>query len=105
MSKKEWAIIILAIICGAGVLAAIFVDQDAYSCDKTPIVAKEGDDYWGYVEQYCDGNIQNASDDLVKFYGPNLVPGQVIYLPSSDECELSLTVMSNGNEYVYESCK
>ena len=82
----------------------LWMSGDSYSCDKKPIVAKEGDDYWGYVEQYCDGNKQSAADDVVKFYGPTLMPGRLIHLPSSDECELSLWVADDGQEYVYESC-
>ena len=83
----------------------LWMSGDSYSCEKTPILAKEGDDYWGYVEQYCDGNKQSAADDIVNFYGPTLMPGRVIYLPTSDKCELSLTEMGNGQQYVYESCK
>jgi hypothetical protein len=79
-------------------------DSDAYECEKTPILSAEGDDYWGYIERHCEGNLQNAADDVVSFYGPTLMPGRVIYLPTSDECELQLVLMPNGNEYVYETC-
>lgn len=97
-----------AIGAGVAVLVALAWKQwssiDSYKCDKTPIQAEAGDDYWGYVEQYCEGNLQSAADDVVKFYGPTLMPGRVIYLPTSDKCELQWVSMSNGNEYVYESC-
>lgn len=79
-------------------------NADSYSCDKTPIQAQPGDDYWGYLEDHCEGNLENASKDVVEFYGPTLMPGRVIYLPSSDECELQWMKMANGSEYVYESC-
>jgi hypothetical protein len=81
-----------------------FLNSDSYTCDKTPIFAEAGDDYWGYLEKYCEGNLEAARGDVVSFYGPILMPGRVIYLPSSNECELKMTTMSNGNQYVYESC-
>lgn len=87
-----------------GFAIRFLISGDSYSCDKTPIVAKEGDDYWGYIEQYCDGNKQSAADDIVDFYGSTLMPGRTIYLPSSDECELSMK-LNNGQEYVYETCE
>lgn len=98
------------LIAGAGVAVLVTLAWkqwsgiDSYKCDKTPIQAEAGDDYWGYVEQYCEGNRQSAVDDVVEFYGPTLMPGRVIYLPTSDKCELQWVSMSNGNEYVYESC-
>lgn len=90
---------------GLGIVGVMnFLNSDSYSCDKTPIKVEPGDDYWGYLEKYCEGNLEAARGDVVSFYGPILMPGQVIYLPSSDECELKMTTMSNGNQYVYESC-
>ena len=94
----------LVVIVGGFAIKA-WINGDSYSCDKTPIVAKEGDDYWGYVEQYCDGNKQNAADDIVDFYGSTLMPGRLIHLPASDKCELSLWVADDGQEYVYETCE
>ncbi|NCV44298.1 MAG: hypothetical protein EBW15_05830 [Actinobacteria bacterium] len=96
----------------AGVIAGIlgivgvrnFLNSDSYSCDKTPIKVEPGDDYWGYLEKYCEGNLEAARGDVVEFYGTELMPGRVIYLPTSDECELKMTTFSNGNQYVYESC-
>ena len=99
----RFVLIALASIVG-GFAINLWLNGDSYSCDKTPIVAKEGDDYWGYVEQYCDGNKQSAADDIVNFYGPTLRPGRVIHLPSSNKCELSLLSVGDGQEYVYESC-
>ena len=81
-----------------------FINSDSYSCDKTPIKVQEGDDLWGYLEKYCDGNLEVARGDVVEFYGSTIIPGQVIYLPTSDECELRMNIMANQNQYVYESC-
>lgn len=97
-------------IAGAGLALLIpfgwkqWSSIDSYKCDKTPIQAEAGDDYWGYLQEHCTGNLENAAKDVVGFYGPTLMPGRVIYLPSSDECELSWVKMANGSEYVYESC-
>lgn len=98
------------LIAGAGLTLLIpfawkqWSSIDSYKCDKEPIMSAEGDDYWGYVEQHCEGNRQSAADDVVAFYGPTLMPGRLIYLPSSDECELKWHKAEDGNEYVYESC-
>lgn len=87
-----------------GLVIKVWANGDSYSCKTTPIIAKAGDDYWGYVEQYCDGNKQSAADDLVDFYKLPLMPGQMIYLPSSDECQLYLLESSDGSDQVYENC-
>lgn len=98
----------LAVGVFAGIVLPIgiknYMNADSYECDKTPIQAEVGDDYWGYLQEHCTGNLENAAKDVVEFYGPTLMPGRVIYLPSSDECELSWVKMANGSEYVYESC-
>lgn len=99
-------------LIGAALIASIALpvvfrsvaNADSYKCETDPIKVEQGDDYWGYLEQYCEGNLEAARGDVVEFYGPTLMPGQLIYLPSSHECELSRTTMEDGNEYVYESC-
>lgn len=93
----------------AGIVIPLVVKSyqsfDTYTCDREPIRAEVGDDYWGYLEQHCKGNLQNAADDVVEFYGEILMPGKMIYLPSSDKCDLQLNTMEDGNEYVYEVCQ
>ena len=104
MKKLKYGIVGIV----AGILGILgvrsFMNSDSYSCDKTPIKVELGDDYWGYLEKYCEGNLEAARGDVVGFYGPTLMPGRVIYLPSSDECELKMTTFGDGNQYVYESC-
>jgi len=94
------------IFVGVVVLLGIqnFRNSESYECEKVAIQVKPGDDYWGYIEDHCEGNLEVVRADVVEFYGPMLMPGRVIYLPTSDECELKLVSMSNGNEYVYETC-
>lgn len=94
------------IVAGIVVLVGIqnLRNSESYECEKVAIQAKPGDDYWGYIEDHCEGNLEVVRADVVEFYGPTLMPGRVIYLPTSDECELKLVSMSNGNEYVYETC-
>jgi len=75
-------------------------DMQGYTCPAVSIVAEPGDDYWGYAERYCDGNIAAVADDLVGIYGMPLEVGRVIHLPKSDECEMFVT---DGGE-VYERC-
>lgn len=105
--RRTTVILMLATFCVFALLLALsqYMDSDSYECQVEPIQVQAGDTYWQYVEKYCTGNIQVASQDLVKFYGANLRPTQVIYLPKSSDCELEMVTMNNGSEYVYEECK
>lgn len=80
-----------------------FKELDTYSCQNVAITVAPGDDYWGYAETYCEGNITHITDDLVEVYGMPLRAGKTIYLPKSDECDLSIKVIE-GQEQVYELC-
>lgn len=106
--KRNRKLVILGIglVSGFVLPAAVraVVNADSYECKTDAIKVEPGDDYWGYLQEFCTGNLESASIDVVNFYGPILMPGRLIYLPSSDECELSLTTMEDGNEYVYETC-
>jgi len=75
-------------------------EVQGYTCPAVSIVAVPGDDYWGYAERFCDGNIAMVADDLVRTYGMPLEVGRVIHLPKSDECEMLVT---DGGD-VYERC-
>ena len=78
-------------------------EMDAYTCQNISINVAPGDDYWGYAEKYCDGNITHITDDLIEVYGMPLRAGKTIYLPKSDKCDLSIKVIE-GQEQVYELC-
>lgn len=101
-------LVYLAVGMFAGIVTPIgirnFLNADSYKCEKVAIKVESGDDYWGYFEKYCDGNAETYRNDVVEFYGPNLMPGRIVYLPSSDKCDLQWVKMANGSEYVYESC-
>lgn len=98
--------LLAGIVVGIGLVIGVinYGNADSYSCEKVAIQAEVGDDYWGYLQKHCKGNLERAANDVVKFYGSTLMPGRVIYLPTSDECELQWVKMANGSEYVYESC-
>ncbi|NDB08482.1 MAG: hypothetical protein EBX97_07435 [Actinobacteria bacterium] len=57
---------------------------EAYTCygDKVTVIA--WDTLWRIAEEYCSGNISNATDDLVDKYGTTIQIGQVIDLPRQD---------------------
>lgn len=57
---------------------------EAYTCygDKVTVIA--WDTLWRIAEEYCSGNITNATDDLVDKYGTTIQIGQVIELPRQD---------------------
>lgn len=78
-------------------------EMDTYTCQSVAIDVVPGDDYWGYAEKYCDGNITHITDDLIEVYGLPLLVGKTVYLPMSDDCELSI-VLEDGQEQVYEDC-
>lgn len=110
MKQTIKGVMLGSLLATAAVFATVlavnqYIDSDSYECQVEPIQVQAGDTYWQYVEKYCTGNIQVASQDLVKFYGANLRPTQVIYLPKSSDCELEMVILNNGSEYVYEECK
>lgn len=80
-----------------------FQEMDAYTCQSVAINVAPGDDYWGYAEKYCDGNITHITDDLIDVYGLPLLVGKIVYLPMSDKCDISI-VVEDGQEQVYENC-
>lgn len=106
MRNRKLGYLALGLIAGIALPIGFrnYMNADSYKCDKVAIKAEVGDDYWGYLQDHCTGNLENASNDVVSFYGPTLMPGRIIYLPTSDRCDLEWVKMSNGNEYVYESC-
>lgn len=97
------ALAVVSIVISSWAIWQSMTTLDDYTCARGPITAVAGDDYWGYVEKYCDGNRENATSDVVDFYGLPLMPGRLIYLPSSDKCDLEWMEM-NGSQYVYERC-
>jgi len=107
MRNRKFIYVLIGVAVGLLLSLVIrgYANGEAYRCQSEAIRVESGDTYWGYLEKYCEGNIENAASDVVKFYGPTLMPGQFIYLPSSDKCDLSLTVAEDGNEYVYEACE
>lgn len=53
----------------------------SYECDPAPVVVEQGDDLWGIAEPRCEGDLLEVRYKLVKSYGTNIQPGQVIQLP------------------------
>ncbi len=79
-------------------------DVDSYTCQDIAVSAEPGDDYWGYAEKYCEGNIIRITDDLVEAYGLILPVGKTIYLPQSDKCKI-YTEFNGNTEHAYEVCE
>lgn len=73
---------------------------EAFTCDPTEHIVQYGDTLWAIAEKYCDGNIQHATDKLVRVYGTNIQLGERIYLPINQNCDL---VVTNKGQ-VYENC-
>ena len=94
-------ILILGLLLGFGVM---LTTREGFSCGTSSHVVVEGDTLWGIAEDNCSGNIQKASDDLLKVYGSPLEVGNTVYLPKSDKCKLSIEDVE-GQEYIYEECE
>lgn len=73
---------------------------EAFACEPTEHTVQYGDTLWRIAETYCDGNIQVVSDKLVEAYGTNIQLGNRIFLPTNQDCDL--TVTDEGQ--VYENC-
>jgi hypothetical protein len=57
---------------------------EAYTCYTDTVTVIPLDTLWRIAEEYCSGNITNATDDLVDKYGTTIQIGQVIELPRQD---------------------
>jgi len=53
----------------------------SYECEQAPVVVGQGDTLWRIAEKRCDGDLLEVRYKLVKSYGTNIRPGQVIQLP------------------------
>ena len=112
MDKLDAGVRVFLIVLGsimiswfvAEVVINRFRELDTYSCQNISINVAPGDDYWGYAEKYCEGNITHITDDLIEVYGMPLQVGNVVYLPKSNKCEIFLKV-DQGQQYAYEVCK
>lgn len=78
--KKKLTITLFTLIAMA-IVVATWVDGERPYCSDNTIVVAAGDSAWLIAERECTGNIQNATDRIVKKYGVVLTPGQVIDLP------------------------
>lgn len=73
--------------------------EPSFVCDTTPVVASEGDTLWAIAEAKCKGNIQSVTDNLVDTYGTNIQLGDIIWLPTNQDC-----LLENRGGEVYDEC-
>lgn len=88
MRKFITTLLILAGITALMVIASDTADE--FTCDPDAYTVTYGDTLWAIAERNCDGNIQFVTDNLVTVYGSTIHNGQVVWLPESDDCLLSL---------------
>jgi hypothetical protein len=64
---------------------ALNKSHEKYSCDNGGLAVvvghSENNTLWKIAEGHCTGNIQVVVDKLVKEYGSDIQPGQLIKLP------------------------
>lgn len=68
----------LAVATGIAVGVWSVATHDDYTCENVKVVVNDGDTLWGIATRYCDGNIQQATDDLADEYGTALRKWQVV---------------------------
>lgn len=91
----------LAIILSALIGFNWWVDEDnSFTCETTPHLVKTGDTLWGIAEAKCEGNIESVMTDVVRYYGKVINEGDVVYLPTNQDCLLSF-----NDGQVYEDCQ
>lgn len=78
--RKKVTIILFTLIAIALIVTS-WVDGERPYCSDNSVVVAPGDSAWLIAERECTGNIQNATDSIVKKYGLILTTGQVIDLP------------------------
>lgn len=93
--------LLLVALVGALTLSVAYGAKraDAFTCDGEAISVVSGDTLWALAEAKCDGNIQVVTDNLVKTYGATIQAGDIIWLPTSNDCRLE----NRGGE-VYDEC-
>lgn len=94
--------LILLGLVGATMIAFAIGSKNGerFTCETTPHKVVAYDTLWKIAENKCDGNIQVVTDKLVAVYGTTIQTGDNIYLPSNQDC--SLTITEDGN--IYEEC-
>lgn len=75
-------IIIIAVVVAAlfGLIKGIEADE-RFACNGTTVTVQSGDTLWKIAENNCTGNIQVATQYLVKKYTASIDRGQQIQLP------------------------
>lgn len=77
---------ILALVMAVFLVAAAYgmyqeLTTPAYECPEAPVVVEKGDTLWRIAEKRCTGDMLEITDELVRSYGTEIQPGQVIQLP------------------------
>lgn len=96
--------IIISAVGAVALFGAIAIGSkngERFTCETTPHKVVAYDTLWSIAETKCDGNIQVVTDKLVAVYGTTIQTGDNIYLPSNQDCSLTLT--NDGN--IYEECQ
>lgn len=70
----------LALAAAVAVLVADAMTPE-FKCDGTAVMVESGDSLWTIADSHCTGSIQAAVDAMVSDYGPDIVPGQLVWLP------------------------
>lgn len=96
---KKVTVTALALGLGVAVIALAGLNADRFACDGEAISVVSGDTLWALAEAKCDGNIRAVTDNLVKTYGATIHAGDIIWLPTSNDCRLE-----NRDGQVYDEC-
>lgn len=91
-----WA---LALVAGVALIGFASHNASRFTCEPDPHSVQYGDTLWAIAEAKCKGNIQSVTDNLVDTYGTNIQLGDIIWLPTNQDC-----LLENRGGEVYDEC-